>query len=480
MKIARKLVVLQIVFKNWFVRLGGAFFFIFLARHLDVEALGLVSLYVLIFNAAELMVENGVSDAIANNRIKTIRFGMIIAQLMATLVAVSAVVGWWQFKYLQESIPLHAVVVLIIYSYVSAYSFVLQGVLRRESEFGVLAKRSVYAVTIAFFVSFVFYMLVPSSDAILCYFLTSSITSLGFLIIERFNFQRPDNEKEDEPNSAIVHVIRFFSFKVSSFVAGRSLEVFVYIKFGAVGLAALVVGSRIYNVIGYFLKSVLHDYIYDISNERRGGTAAAQHSESQQTLISAAMIAAPIFLGCAAVAGPILSVLVGPDKAMLAGGFLRVFCILGLIEVIQFIIFTRLLASTGSFLPVKFQLFRALLLLVVFVSVGELELNKYVNLSILLSGAVPLLFVVYSLILGKVLGKDSIFPFIMYIVAASVMYLVVVMVEAYFYESAGYFIKFAAGVMLGGLVYPLLCMVINYQDFIFRIRKLFNRNRSTL
>lgn len=478
MKVTHKLVILQIALKNWFVRLGGAFFFIFLARQLDVENLGLVSLYVLIFNAVEMLVENGVSDAIANNKIKTIRLGLLISQSIATLVTVVAVGGWWASDYLRESIPVHAVAILVAYSYLSAYSFVLQGVLRLESKFGALAKRSVFAVTTAFFGSLFFYLFNPNPDAMLAYFLISSVTSVGFLIVERSNFKKVN--AHDEPRLAILHVLRFFSFKVSSFLAGRSLEIFVYIKFGAAGLAALVVGSRIYNVIGYFLKSVLHDYIYDINNEIHSKTKAEQHAAEQQTLITSVMISAPIFLGCAAIAGPLLAVLVGSDKAMLAGGFLKIFCILGFIEVIQFILFTKILATTASFFPVKFQLLRALLFLVVFVSFGTLELNQYVTFSILLSGAVPLLFVLYSLVLGGALVGGSILPFSMYVVSASLMYVVVTLVETNFYDEFGSLVKLVAGIVLGGVTYPLLCFITNYRDFTKRIRKLLNSYKGIL
>ncbi|MEK9713379.1 MAG: oligosaccharide flippase family protein [Thalassolituus sp.] len=488
MSISRKLIILQMIIKNWFVRLGGAVFFIFLARQLEMDALGLVSLYVLIFNAGELLVENGVSDALASNRIKTERFCINVAAAIATGVSAIAATSWWLSSYLQTSLPGYAVVIFVVYCYLSAYSFAMQGVLRRESRFGVLAKRSAYAVTAAFVIAVGYFIYNPGADAMLCYFGVSVLTSVGLLLGEHRKLAQQSKlnadgaHHEENPGYALKQVGRFFSFKLSSFISGRSLELFVFIKFGPVGLAALVVGSRIYNVFGYFIKSVLHDYIFDINNDRHGTTDADRHAATQQTVLVATMIAAPVFLGCAAVAEPLLTLLVGADKAAAADGFLQIFCVLGLVEVIQFILFARILSSTDSLIPVLFQLVRASLLLGVFTFAGTLALAEYVTLSVMLSGAVPVLFILFSLVRRRALSRDNLVAFAMYLLAAGLMYAVVTGAERYLSElniitglSAGYLIALVAGMVLGVFVYPLANLILNRRDFVARLRVLLNR-----
>jgi O-antigen/teichoic acid export membrane protein len=478
------------IIKNWFIRLGGAVFFIFLARQLEMDTLGLVSLYVLIFNAGELLVENGISDALASNRIKTSRFGFIVAAFIATVISVLAAISWHFSEYLQINVPGYAIGLFIFYCYLSSYSFVIQGILRRESNFVVLAKRSAYSVTSAFIFATVYFFYSPGADAMLCYFTISALMTVVLFLNEHRKLVLSGSEeveKEKNPRSALMHVARFFSFKLSSFISGRSLELFVFIKFGPIGLATLVIGSRIYNVFGYFIKSVLHDYVFDINNVRHDTSDIESQNSIQRTILFTTMFAAPVFLGCAAIAGPLLTLLVGSDKADIAEGFLQIFCVLGLIEVIQFILFTNILSSSESLLPVKFQLFRASLLLCVFLLADTAVLANYVVISVILTGSVPLLFILFSLVRRHVLSVENLWPFAMYLISAGIMTVTVAVAENYLStinflakSDGGNLIVLLLVTMLGVIVYPLLNLLVNRQDFKAQLSVILKKKRRAI
>lgn len=474
---SRRLVIVQMMIKNWFVRLGGALFFIVLARALELEELGIVSIYVLIFNAAELLVDNGVSDAIANNRIKTKRFGLLIAGGFACLIAGSVGLSWWMLDTVQSSLPEQALIALILFSLLTAYSFVMQGILRREAAFSELAQRSTYAVITAFIVGIIYFMYDPSANAMLCYFLVSALTSVLFLMLK----QKKYTHAETEPNwlESSKQVLRFFSFKLSSFLSGRSLELFVFLKFGPVILAALVIGSRIYNVLAYFLKSVLQDYIFDIHNEKHQTSHGERKAQTQQALLTVAMLASPIFLGCAAVAEPILTLLVGAEKAAISFSYLKLFCVLGLVEVLQFIVYAALLSGTSSLLPVYLQVLRFGIITGIYLFVGIADVHTFVTACVLASMAIPALFIILTLIRGALLTLKQSITLGMYILIATAMYFVVVLVDSNL-QQINVLARLIIALPVGVLVYALINLLLNRTDFTTRLRMLVTRNKAAL
>ncbi len=163
--------VLDIILKNWVVRLGGAAFYLYLARSLPVDELGVVSLYILVFNAVELLCDFGVSDAIANDKVREFKIAYYISLIgvvsSLSMLSIFVASGLGELSY-------YGILVVVCFSILTSYSQVVQGFLRREALFNILSKRSMFSILGALITGLAFQNYFGGVGSILTYYFTLS------------------------------------------------------------------------------------------------------------------------------------------------------------------------------------------------------------------------------------------------------------------------------------------------------------------
>ncbi len=198
---------------------------------------------------------------------------------------------------------------------------------------------------------------------------------------------------------------------------------YAFVVFGPLLLAVVVIGSRVYNLVSYFINTVLHDLIFDVNNSNSSANDVGRKKTTRSVLYISVLISSLLFSGVAATSEELLSILVGEEKAIESSLFLKFCSVLGVIEVTQFVVYSTILSTTKSMVPIYLQLFRFSVISIVFLFVkgGGVYL---VCLSLALSAVIAL---VYSVVMlhsfGLLKRRDVLF--FLSVIASSILVFII-------------------------------------------------------
>jgi len=282
-------------------------------------------------------------------------------------------------------------------------------------------------ISLSLVISLLYFYFHKSADAILLYFMVQSVSTACYLYMSQAkktiefcaNGMFLGSEK---------HIRRFFGFKLAGFLSGRVLELLVYLKYGPIFLALLVVGSRIYNVFSFFIISVLQDYIFHLNNDVVMGEMSTKKNDFESLLLTTSFITAPLFLGAAAVASPLLDILIGVGKVGDSYIYLKLFCVLGALEVVQYVLYTTVLSGSNSSRPTYIQFAKFFSILLLYFVFDTESPTLFILSSVVLSLFISVFYIVHTIWVELSFSKKQTFIFLSYYIAALLMYLVVIAV----------------------------------------------------
>lgn len=234
-------------------RLTTAFMMFYVAIKFQVDQLAVASIFILVYNFSELLIENGIFESyVRNYRVKdrlvvrTLSFSLII--FISVLLCISWLVTGRNFF-----------VWIIFPIFILAFNLPCLIYLRYRQKLSLIAKLYFKANSLMLITFFMIVYFLEDYRVVVIAMLVQQVYIMSVLKSYKTN----DFNFDFLRDSVIFFSKSFFSFyfKLTTFLSSRFIEIFILMVYGKYYLSSYVAGSRLYNIICLFIFAVVNEVL---------------------------------------------------------------------------------------------------------------------------------------------------------------------------------------------------------------------------
>lgn len=322
--------------RNWGTRLGAAITFFILARILPQHELGLFAAANSVIGVSELVTENGIGDAVVQNRKGDdahYSAAVFVNLSIAVVVALGLVVMAPHLEIWMNAPGLTPVLSVISLSIlINATGYVAQAVLRRRFHFSALAIRAFVATSVSGAAGIGLALMGAGVWSMVVQLLVFALVNAIMVW-----WARPFRLQLASPLGARIYFrfsSRMFCNRVLDFISNRAVEIAIVAGSGTTALALWYFASRLWMLAMQLISAVTLDIGLPLFAKLADDRATLRQTYYQSVELAAAL-GFPVFFIMSATAPVLMTVMFGHiDPA--ASTILSLLSLVGAVQLIQY------------------------------------------------------------------------------------------------------------------------------------------------